>query len=144
MQENKLHCSECNKTFLVVRGYAMHMESHNRPISCFACDRKFDTSDKFQEHVRTSSFCKPFACSECGQTFVRKGDLNAHMKIHTGEKLFECEYCKKTFARRHIWKRHVKANSCRTEETAIKIEAIDDISSLDEGKIIEGVYPLLF
>ena len=65
-----------------------HNKRTNRTVRYFVCqypncDKKFNKSWNFIDHMRMHNGEKPYTCGHCGKQFTQKGNFNKHCRIHT-------------------------------------------------------------
>lgn len=78
-------------------------------FKCKICDRIFDKSPLFTEHMRVAhSIDKPFECNICEKAYRIQSLLTEHYRSHTGEKPYHCERCDKRFLQLQPYKAHVR------------------------------------
>jgi hypothetical protein len=67
-----------------------HNKRTNRTVRYFVCqytgcDKKFNKSWNFIDHMRMHNGEKPYSCNECGKEFTQKGNFNKHCRIHSSD-----------------------------------------------------------
>lgn len=78
-------------------------------LKCKICDRIFDKSPLFTEHMRvTHSIDKPFECNICEKAYRIQSLLIEHFRSHTGEKPYHCNECGKRFLQLQPYKAHLR------------------------------------
>lgn len=64
-----------------------HNKKSGRTVRYFLCqyekcDKKFNKSWNFIDHMRMHNGEKPYKCSHCQKEFTQKGNFNKHCRIH--------------------------------------------------------------
>ncbi|TRY94734.1 hypothetical protein DNTS_021622, partial [Danionella cerebrum] len=92
IQDDKLQCKECSKTFLNITALRRHISMMHRiqdhymnkmKFQCEACPRRFKQLGQLKVHERLHSGDKPYGCANCGVHFIRRDYLQRHLaKCH--------------------------------------------------------------
>uniref|UniRef100_A0A3B3ZD93 C2H2-type domain-containing protein n=1 Tax=Periophthalmus magnuspinnatus TaxID=409849 RepID=A0A3B3ZD93_9GOBI len=77
-----------------------HCNQSDKKYECPMCQKRFETMQKLQRHIRIHSGERPYSCLTCKKTFTKKSHLDRHLKVHTGERPYSCLTCKKTFTQK--------------------------------------------
>jgi len=107
-------CPHCDKSYVSMPAYSMHVRTHNQGCACPHCGKRFSRPWLLQGHVRTHTGEKPFSCSVCGKHFADKSNLRAHVQTHSPEKPFVCGRCGKAFALKSYLYKHEESSCMRS------------------------------
>ena len=114
----KLHCDDCQKTFIGRRRYENHLIDGKCHFECEFCGKIFHHRNKssYEVHLKQHRNELDFHCEECGMSFVTKFNLVRHQQArHATDRPHQCEICTYRFHTkqallRHIEKTHYEGN----------------------------------
>ncbi|GFR86526.1 transcriptional repressor scratch 1 [Elysia marginata] len=106
-------CPHCDKVYVSMPAYSMHVRTHNQGCQCPHCGKKFSRPWLLQGHIRTHTGEKPFSCHQCGKSFADKSNLRAHIQTHSTEKPYVCGRCGKAFALKSYLYKHEESSCMR-------------------------------
>ncbi|XP_034483252.1 transcriptional repressor scratch 2 [Drosophila innubila] len=119
MDKKARHCPYCEKVYVSMPAFSMHVRTHNQGCECQYCGKCFSRPWLLQGHIRTHTGEKPFKCNVCSKAFADKSNLRAHIQTHSNTKPHTCARCGKAFALKSYLYKH-EESSCmknRSEPT---------------------------
>ena len=147
VENNRLTCDSCDKTFHLLSNCKKHFESFhaNNPHKCQNCSTTFQSLEDLQKHncVQKDSL---FECNQCKKLYSSKKTLKLHIKdLHEEAPLIECQFesCDKKFKLKNLKKhlqRHRKSLEILESEEAeekppASEEKLSDYEQIREANI---------
>ena len=108
-------CHLCNKVYVSMPAFSMHMRTHSAGHNCHVCGKTFSRPWLLKGHMRTHTGEKPYNCPVCSKSFSDKSNLRAHLQTHSAVRPFMCLKCGKNFALKSYLVKHRETSSCENE-----------------------------
>ena len=115
-QQTQWTCLYCNKTFQQSSNYKNHMRTHSdeRPYVCEICDIGFKERYHLKKHLlfKHTNEAKE-KCRHCGKRFKDSTAVRAHERIHSDLRPYSCQRCHKAFKTSEcLWHHENRSRTC--------------------------------
>lgn len=119
--DNTVTCSMCGQGFKSILYLRKHQKAIHTKVEnvCLICDRKFDTQQKFDYHLKTHEAVKRYKCPHqgCDKSFMQHHHLENHKTTHSGVSKYLCFKCGKEFKQDCNLKAHLKIHEADGERS---------------------------
>ncbi|XP_011186146.1 zinc finger protein 236 [Zeugodacus cucurbitae] len=116
MDKKARRCPYCEKVYVSMPAFSMHVRTHNQGCECQYCGKCFSRPWLLQGHIRTHTGEKPFKCSVCNKAFADKSNLRAHIQTHSNTKPHTCARCGKAFALKSYLYKHEESSCMKNHQ----------------------------
>lgn len=116
MDKKARRCPYCEKVYVSMPAFSMHVRTHNQGCECQYCGKCFSRPWLLQGHIRTHTGEKPFKCSVCNKAFADKSNLRAHIQTHSNTKPHTCARCGKAFALKSYLYKHEESSCLKNHQ----------------------------
>ena len=111
IKPNNYKCDICHKTFHMLFQLKKHLriEHGDKKLSCFLCDKEFNSYSVSDYHKKTVHE-KLFGCASCLMAFQDEEKYLSHIKFHRKTlnlKSFKCHSCQKEYVSSKWYKNHI-------------------------------------
>nr|CAD2186162.1 unnamed protein product [Meloidogyne enterolobii] len=85
-------CPYCEKHYVSMPAFAMHILTHQPKQKCPKCGKLFSRPWLLKGHLRRHTGQKPFGCGNCGKAFSDRSNLRSHLNTHNAKKRWSCAW----------------------------------------------------
>ncbi|XP_065199793.1 zinc finger protein 813-like isoform X2 [Planococcus citri] len=136
IENEKLHCTTCRKTFIEKSSYFRHnLLVHREKVdvensfNCVHCDKRFTAESSLDDHLEkfhnaVHSKELNYSCSICGSLFYAESALKEHYKIHSDFSTHLCQTCGMVFAEKANFLLHQSVHDMKKDITTKNVTTI--------------------
>ncbi|XP_074656066.1 uncharacterized protein LOC141909526 [Tubulanus polymorphus] len=110
--KKQFKCPKCEQCFGQSKSCKQYLEdTHERPLKCSMCERRFLTSSKRSKHMKSdhrNEKFKSFKCEVCDEEITTRTNWEQHERKHVGIYPFKCLMCEQCFTQCKSYKQHMK------------------------------------